>query len=148
MKDSGSVPHPPALPTPQQAPQQYVQQLPPAMLQNPILYQGVVNTQQDMQPTPSQLGQYLNPNNPADRTILLTSEEEVLLQTRSRQYCAPVESPPIPPETIPAPMVPPLVIPFPNTDTPLCIPRIPLHRNVHNPQARVDHNYSLADDLA
>jgi hypothetical protein len=45
-------------------------------------------------------------------------------------------------------MGPPLVIPFPNTKTPLHIPRIPLHRNVHNPQARAAHNYSLVDDLA
>jgi hypothetical protein len=85
---------------------------------------------------------------PQSRTILLTSEEEVLLQTRSCQYHAPTESPPIPPETIPTPMGPPLVIPFPNTETPLHIPRIPLRRNVHNPQARVAHNYSLVDDLA
>jgi hypothetical protein len=94
------------------------------------------------------LGQYLNPNNLPYRTILLTSEEEILLQTRSCQYCAPAESPPIPPKTIPTPMEPLLVIPLANTETPLCIPCIPLHRNVHNPQARVAHNYSLVDDLA
>jgi hypothetical protein len=29
MKDSGTLPHPPAQPAPQQAPQQYVQQPPP-----------------------------------------------------------------------------------------------------------------------
>jgi hypothetical protein len=101
-----------------------------------------------MQPTPPQLGQYLNPNNPADRTILLTSEEEVLLQTHSRQYRAPTKSPPIPPEKIPAPTGPLLMIPRPNTKTPLHIPRIPLRRNVHNPQARAAHNYSLVNDLA
>jgi hypothetical protein len=94
------------------------------------------------------LGQYLNPNNPADRTILLTSEEEILLQTRNRQYRAPAESPPIPPKTVPAPTGPPLVIPRPNVEPPLCIPCIPLRRNVHNPQAKVAHNYSLVDDLA
>jgi hypothetical protein len=43
---------------------------------------------------------------------------------------------------------PSLVIPLPNAETPLRIPRIPLHRNVHNPQARAAHNYSLVDDLA
>jgi hypothetical protein len=40
------------------------------------------------------------------------------------------------------------VIPRPNTEPPLCIPRIPSRRNVHNPQARAAHNYSLVDDLA
>jgi hypothetical protein len=40
------------------------------------------------------------------------------------------------------------MIPRPNTETPLFIPRIPLHRNVHNPQARAAHNYSMVDDLA
>jgi hypothetical protein len=148
MKDSVNGPHPPAPPAPQQAPQQYVQQPPPAMLQNPIPHQGVMNTQQDMQPTPPQLGQYLNPSNPIDRTILLTSEEEVLLQTCSHQYHAPSESLPIPPETIPPPTGSPLMIPRPNMETPLRIPHIPLRRNVHNPQARVAHNYSLVDDLA
>jgi hypothetical protein len=92
-----------------------------------------MNTQQDIHPTPPQLGQYLNPNNLTDCTILLTSEEEVPLQTCSHQYRAPVESPPIPPEAIPTPTGPPLVIPHPNTETPLRIPRIPLHKNVHNP---------------
>jgi hypothetical protein len=98
--------------------------------------------------TPPQLEQYLNPSNLADRTILLTSEEEVLLQTHSHQYSAPSESPPIPQETTPAPMRPPLMIPHRNTPVPLCIPRIPLHRNVYNPKARVVHNYSLVNDLA
>jgi hypothetical protein len=45
-------------------------------------------------------------------------------------------------------MGPPLVIPRPNVEPPLRIPRIPLRRNVHNPQAREAHNYSLVDDLA
>jgi hypothetical protein len=36
----------------------------------------------------------------------------------------------------------------PNTETPLQIPRIPLHRNVHKTQARATPNYSLVDDLA
>jgi hypothetical protein len=43
LKDSGSLPHTPAQTTPQQAPQQYVQQPLPAVLQNPIPHQGVVN---------------------------------------------------------------------------------------------------------
>ena len=92
------------------------------------------------------MGQYHNPKNPAERTILLTSEEEILLQTWNRQY--PAESTPISPETNPTPTGPPLVIPHPSTEPPLRIPRIPLRRNVHNPQARAAHNYSLVDDLA
>ena len=125
-----------------------MQQPPPAMLQNPIQHQGVINTQQDAQHPPHQVGKYLNPNNPADRMILLTSEEEILLQTCNHQYHAPAESLPIPPETDPTPTGPPMVIPRPSVEPPLRIPRIPLHRNVHNPQARVAHNYSFVDDLA
>ena len=94
------------------------------------------------------MGQYLNPTNPGDRTILLTSEEEILLQTRNRQYHLPTKSPPITSETNPTPAGPQLVIPRPSAEPPLRIPRIPLHRNVHNPQAREAHNYSLVDDLA
>jgi hypothetical protein len=146
LKDSGSLPPTPAQTAPQQAPQQYVQQPPPAVLQNPIPHQGVINTQQDAQRPPPQAGQYHNPNNPAERTILLTSEEEILLQTRNRQY--PAESTSITPETNPTPMGPPLVIPRPSAEPPLRIPCIPLRRNVHNPQARAAHNYSLVDDLA
>jgi hypothetical protein len=80
--------------------------------------------------------------------ILLTSEEEIILKKRNRQYHAPTESPPIPSKTIPAPTGPPFVIPHPNKEPPLFIPRIPLCKNVHNPQARAAHNYSLVDDLA
>ncbi len=40
------------------------------------------------------------------------------------------------------------MIPRPSAEPPLRIPRIPLRRNVHNPQARATHNYSLVDDLA
>jgi hypothetical protein len=40
------------------------------------------------------------------------------------------------------------VIHRPSAKAPLCIPRIPLRRNIHNPQARETHNYSLVDDLA
>jgi hypothetical protein len=118
------------------------------VLQNPIPHQGVINTQQDTQHPPPQVGQYHNPNNPAERTILLTSEEEVLLQTRNRQYQTSAESTPISSETNPTPTGPSLVIPRPSTEPPLCIPHIPLRRNVHNPQARAAHNYSLVDDLA
>jgi hypothetical protein len=120
---------------------------PPAVLQNPIPHQGVINTQQDTQHPPPQVGQYHNPNNPAELTILLTSEEEILLQTRNRQYHAPTESTPISPETNLAPTGPLLVIPRPSAEPPLHIPCIPLRRNVHNPQAREAHNYSLVDDL-
>jgi hypothetical protein len=146
LKDSGNLPPTPAQPAPQQAQQQYVQQPPPAVLQNPIPHQGVVNTQQDAQRPPPQAGPYHNPNNPAERTILLTSEEEILLQTQNRQYSA--ESTSTPPETNPTPTTPPLVIPRPTAEPPLRIPRIPLRRNVHNPQARAAHNYSLVNDLA
>jgi hypothetical protein len=94
------------------------------------------------------VGQYRNPNNLAERTILLTSEEEIFLQTRNRQYSAPAESTPTSAETNHPPTGPPLVIPLPSPEPPLRIPRIPLRRNVHNPQARAAHNYSLVDDLA
>jgi hypothetical protein len=149
LKDSGSLPPSPAQPAPQQAQQQYAQQPPPVVLQNPIPHQGVINTQQDTQHPPPQVGQYHNPNNPVERTILLTSEEEILLQTRNRQYPTTAESTPISLETNPTPSDgTPLMIPRPSAEPPLHIPRIPLRRNVHNPQARVAHNYSLVDDLA
>jgi hypothetical protein len=118
------------------------------VLQNPIPHQGVINTQQDTQHPPPQVGQYHNPNNPAERTILLTSEEEILLQTRNRQYPASAESTPTSTDTNPTPTGPPLMIPRPSNEPPLRIPRIPLRRNVHNPQAQAAHNYSLVDDLA
>jgi hypothetical protein len=102
MKDSMNVPHPPAQPTPQQAPQQYFQQPPLVVLQNPIPHQGVMNTQQEMHPSPPQMGQYQNPGNLADRNILLTSEEEILLQMHSRQYNAPPESTPTTSKEVPA----------------------------------------------
>jgi hypothetical protein len=101
-----------------------------------------------MQHPPPQVGQYHNPNNPAERTILLTGEEEILLQTRNCQYQTLAESTPISSETNPTPTGPLLMIPRPSVEPPLCIPHIPLHRNVHNPQARAAHNYSLVDDLA
>jgi hypothetical protein len=41
-----------------------------------------------------------------------------------------------------------VVIPHPSAEPPLHIPRIPFRQNIHNPQARAAHNYSLVDDLA
>jgi hypothetical protein len=107
-----------------------------------------MNTQQEMQPAPPQMGQYPHPDNHTDHTILLTSEEEVLLQTQTRQYSAPIDSVPTTSDTNPTTNRPPLMIPLPNAQPPLCIPHIPLRRNINNPQARVAHNYSLVDDLA
>jgi len=82
------------------------------------------------------------------KDFLLTNEEEVLLQTCIHHYNAPSESTPTTSEEIPFSTRPPLMIPHPNTKTPLCIPHIPLCRNVHNPKSRVAHNYSLVNDLA
>jgi hypothetical protein len=52
MKESRNGLHPPTPPAPPQAPQQYLQQPPPTMFQNPIPHQGVMNTQQEVHPTP------------------------------------------------------------------------------------------------
>jgi hypothetical protein len=71
-----------------------------------------------------------------------------MLQTCNHQYPTTAESTPISVETNPTPTGPPLMIPLPSSEPPLRIPRIPLHKNVHNPQARAAHNYSLVDDLA
>jgi hypothetical protein len=79
-----------------------------------------------MHPSPPQMGQYTNLGTPADLTILLTSEEEVLIQTCSHQYNAPPDSSPTTSEASPFTTGPPLMIPLPNTETPLRIPRIPL----------------------
>jgi hypothetical protein len=96
MKEYGNGPCPLAPPSPQQAPQQYVQQPPHVVLQNPIPHQGVMNTQHEMHLAPPHMGQYPNPGTPTDHTILLTSEEEVLLQTRSHQYTTPLTPLPLP----------------------------------------------------
>jgi hypothetical protein len=39
-----------------------------------------MNTQQEVHPAPPQMGQYQNPENLADRTIFLTSEEDTNTQ--------------------------------------------------------------------
>jgi hypothetical protein len=96
------------------------------MLQNPIPHQGVMNTQQEMHLSPPQMGQYPNLDTPIVHTILLTSEEEVLLQMCSCQYSAPPNSIPTPSEESLDTTGPPLMIPHPNTETPLHIPCIPL----------------------
>jgi hypothetical protein len=118
------------------------------MLQNPIPHQGVMNTQQEMHPAPPHMGQYKNPRNPADHNILLTSEEEIILQMSSRQYSAPPESTPTTSEVSPATVVQLLMIPHPNAYPSICIAHILLRQNVNNPQARVVHKYSLVNYLA
>jgi hypothetical protein len=148
FKDSGSLPPSPAQPAPQQAPQQYVQQPPPVLPPNPITHQGVMTTQHMIHPTPPQMGQSATPGttqprDSVDRNIFLTNEE-ILPQTRSRQYSMPLASTSTTSETRPAPIGQPLMIPRPNAEP---IPRIP-RRNVHNPHAKAAHNYSLVDDLA
>jgi hypothetical protein len=112
-----------------------------------------MNTQQEVHPAPPKMGQYQNPGpihpgNPADCNIHLTSEEEILLQTHGRQYSVPPKSTPTTPEVAPYTDGQPLMIPCPNTEPTICIPCIPLRRNVNNPQAREAHNYSMVDDLA
>jgi hypothetical protein len=89
--------------------------------QNPIPHQGVMNTQQEIIPAPPQMGQYQNPGpnqprNPVDRNILLTSEEEILLQTCGRQYGVPPDSTPTTSEEALATFGQPLMIPRPNTE--------------------------------
>jgi hypothetical protein len=143
---------PPTPPAPQQAPQHYLQPLPLAIFQNPIPYQGVMNTQQVINPVPPQTGQYPNlgatqPKNSIDHIVLLTSEE-ILLQTRNRQYSMPPKYTPTTSEIRPATAGKPLMIPRLKAKPIPLIPHIPLRRNVHNPHAREAHNYSLVDDLA
>jgi hypothetical protein len=131
MKESMNVPHPLVTPAPQKAPQQYLQQPSPVVLQNPIPHQGVMNTPQEVHPTPLQIGKYQNPGpihprNPTDRNILLISEEEILLQTHSFHYGVPTESNPTISEATPATSGQPLMIPCPNIEPTIRIPRIPL----------------------
>jgi hypothetical protein len=80
-----------------------LQPLHPTVFQNPIPYQGVMNTQQVINPTSPQMGQYATPGatqprNLVDRSILLTNEE-ILLQTQNRQYGMPSDSTPTTSET-------------------------------------------------
>jgi hypothetical protein len=77
-------------------------------------------------PAPPQMGQYQLPGNLVDRYILLTSKEEILLQTHNRQYIAPPESTPTDSEAAPATIRQPLMTPFHNTEPPIHIPHIPL----------------------
>jgi hypothetical protein len=62
---------PPAPQGPLQVPQNYLQPQTPVVLQNLIPHQGVINTQQEVIPTPQQMGKYPNPGqtqpgNPVD----------------------------------------------------------------------------------
>jgi hypothetical protein len=93
------------------------------------------------------MGQYPHLDNLTDHTILLTSEEEVLLQKRTHQYSAPPDSIPTTSDKTLVTTGPPLMTPCPNAEPPLCIPHIPLRQNVNNPQAKEAHNYSMVDDL-
>jgi hypothetical protein len=77
------------------------------------------------------MGQYQNPRpmhpgNLTDHNILLTNEEEILLQTRGHQYGTPPESTPTTSEVAPTIVGQPLMITRPNTEPNFCIPRIPL----------------------
>jgi hypothetical protein len=94
------------------------------MLPKPIPHQGVMNTQHEMHPAPPPMGQYQNQRNPTDHNILLTSEEEILLQMCSYQYNAPPESNPTTLEATLAITRQPLMIPHHNTEPNICIPHI------------------------
>jgi hypothetical protein len=111
-----------------------------------------MTTQHMINPTPPQVGQYATPGttqprDSVDRSIFLTNEE-ILLQTCSRQYGMPLDSTSTTSDTRPVTTRQPLMIPRPNADPIPRIPRMPLRRNVHNPHAKNAHNYSLVDDLA
>ena len=90
-----------------------------------------MNTQQEINSSPPQMGQYQNPGpnepaNLADRNILHTNEEEILLQTRGRQYDLPLDSTLTTSEANPATAGQPLMIPCRNTEPNPPIPHIPL----------------------
>jgi hypothetical protein len=102
---------------------------PPVVLKNPIPHQGVINTQEEITPSPPQLGQYQNlgPNQPGnwvDHNILLTSEEDIILQTCGRQYGIHPESTPTTSEEALATIGQQLMIPHPNTNPNPRIPRM------------------------
>jgi hypothetical protein len=120
--------------------------------EKPIPHQGVMNTQQEINSTPPQMGKYQNPGPnqpryPVDRNILHTREENILLQTRGCQYNVPLESTPTTSDTTLDTVGKVLMIPRPNAEPNPHIPWVPLWQNVHNPHAREAHNYSLVDDL-
>jgi hypothetical protein len=79
-----------------------------------------------MHPAPPHMGQYQNPINLVERNILLTSEEEILLQTQSCQYSTPAESTPTTLEAVPTIVGQPLMIPLPNVEPTIGIPHISL----------------------
>jgi hypothetical protein len=89
-----------------------------------------------------------HPGNTTYRSILLTIEEEILLQTRSLQYSTPHDPSPATSEAPQPPTRQPLMICRPNTEAIACMPHAPLHMNVHNPHAEVAHSYNLIDNLA
>jgi hypothetical protein len=61
MKASMNTENHPTPPAPQQAPQHYLQPPPPMIFQNPIPHQGIMNTQQEVHPTPPPMWKYKNP---------------------------------------------------------------------------------------
>jgi hypothetical protein len=101
------------------------------MLQKHIPHQCVMNTQQYVNPSPSQMVQYQNPGpihlgNTTNHNILLTTEEEILLQTRDRQYSVPPKNTPTTSKESIATSRQPLMIPHPKIENPIRIPRISL----------------------
>jgi hypothetical protein len=144
---------PPKPPAPQWALQHYLQPTPLVVLKKPIPHQGVMNTQQEINSTPPQIGKYqklgpTQPGNLVNLNILLTSEEDIILQTRNHQYNLLHESSPTKLEASSDASRQPFMIPLPNTEPNPHIPHMPLWWNVHNPHAMEAHNYSLFDDLA
>jgi hypothetical protein len=150
MKESVSGPCPLALPTPQQAPQQYVLTTTPSRAatkphpkpggdEHPTRHATYPTTDRKISQSKAIL------------SIVLSSSlvrKKFFYKHVGRQYSATPESPPTTSDAPPVIIGPPLMIPHPNNDPPLRIPCIPLCRNVHNPQARAAHNYSLVNDLA
>jgi hypothetical protein len=129
MKESMNTQRPQAPRAPPQVPQHYLQPPPPVVLQNSIPHEGVMNTQQEINSDPPQMGKYQNPcpnqpRNLVDHNILLTSEEKILLQTRGRQYRVPPKSTPTTSRTNPNTARQPLIIPRPNIEP---NPHIPSH---------------------